>query len=90
MQVRKQGSPLADNMIIYAENSEESTKMLLELVSELSKYDTKLLSNLASKIQSQQTKICILIKIIWKLKLRRKIFAVIKNKFNKMFIRPIH
>ena len=41
MQVRKQGSPLADNMIIYAENSEESTKMLLELVSELSKQDTK-------------------------------------------------
>ena len=65
----------------------ESTKILLELVNELSKYDTKLLSNLASKIQSQQTKIFILIKIIWKLKLR-KIFAV--NKFNKMFIRPIH
>ena len=50
---QQEGSPLADNMIIYAENSEESTKMLLELVSELSKYDTKLLSNLASKIQSQ-------------------------------------
>lgn len=78
---------MADNMIVYAENSEESTKILLELVNELSKYDTKLLSNLASKIQSQQTKIFILIKIIWKLKLR-KIFAV--NKFNKMFIRPVH
>ena len=44
---------MADHMLVYVENSEECTKMLLELISELSKYDTKLIRNLASKIQSQ-------------------------------------